>query len=110
MTIEQRQADAENWADAYADWLAADEQAHHYDQLRINSQIRLDAARERLASSATVGTGHPFPPTRVFIMPVAERPWQEPRKLVKVTYHNPGLVVELLTVEPSGDNWAQPSD
>ena len=81
MTIEQRQHDAEAWANAYADWLAADEQAHHYDTLRTNAWARLDSARQALSLSADVSAQVP---TRVFLMPtVTPR-----RELVKVTYND----------------------
>lgn len=103
MTIEQRQHDAEAWANAYADWLAADEQAHHYDQLRINAQTRLEACRRQLVVNACIGTNIR---TRVFMVPSSgdSTKYSGIGDLVKVTHdvnYTDETQIELLKIEPN---------
>lgn len=96
MTIEQRQADAENWADAYRDWVAADEQAHQYDELRVQAMTRLDLAYGRVMNNAAIGAGVR---TRVYMMPLTN---SCRRELVKVTYNSSNIPsIELLKTEPN---------
>jgi hypothetical protein len=100
MTIEQRQHDAEQWAYAYADWQAADEQAHIYDGLRVEALARLDKARSKLIESAGVGPVLRVM-TRVFLLPFSN---DNRRELVKVTYTINGsdyTNIELLKTEPN---------
>lgn len=96
MTIEQRQNAAVNWANAKADFDAADEQASHYDRLRIEASLRLERARKDLDLVACVG---PNVRTRVFALPATN---SRDRELVKVTYQSSIFTaVELLKTEPN---------
>lgn len=97
MTIEQRQAAAEKWANARADWEAADEQAERHDRLRVEASMRMERARKDLENVASIG---PNVRTRVFVLP--REVGSEDYRIVKVTFQTPTLTtVELLKTEPN---------